>query len=117
MLFLSCGILNAAEKLEKAIENSADYIVQNSSSGSIIAIVNIKSDSRTLSEYIIEKMPDYLVNRKRLTVVDRNRLDIIQREIKFQYSGDVSDETMVSIGKMTGIFISRGNISMLSVKK
>ena len=123
MALMVSGAVYAAETLEKAIENSANYVVQNTRSGSVLAIVNIESGSSLLSEYIIEKMPDYIINRKNITVVDRNRLDYIQREINFQYSGNVSDETMVSIGKMigaqiivTGSVMEAGTVYNLSIK-
>jgi hypothetical protein len=102
-VFFGYGTLYAAETLEKAIEEEAAYIVRNSGRGSAVAIVSIKSGSNLLSEYIMERLPDYVIdNRRDVTFVDRTRLDLIQKEIDFQYSGEVSDETMVSIGKMIG---------------
>jgi hypothetical protein len=102
-VFFGYGTLYAADTLEKAIEKEANYIVRNSERGSVAAIVSIKSNSNLLSEYILEKLPDYVIdNRKDITFVDRSRLDLIQKEINFQYSGEVSDETMVSIGKKIG---------------
>ncbi|MDR0758654.1 MAG: penicillin-binding protein activator LpoB [Treponema sp.] len=104
--------LYAADNLEAAIEREAAYIVERSPSGSVVAIVNIKSDSDLLSTYIIERIPDYVVhNNKNITFVDRTRLDLIQKEIDFQYSGEVSDETMVSIGKKIGAqIIAAGSV-------
>ena len=102
-IFLGYGTLYAADTLEKAIESQAGYIIKNSPRNTVLAIVSIKSDSELLSEYIMEKLPDYVVNnRGNITFVDRSKLDMIQWEINFQYSGEVSDETMVSIGKKTG---------------
>jgi TolB-like protein len=110
--FLGYGTLYAADTLEKAIEKQADYIVDNSPRDTMLAIVSIKSDSGLLSEYIMEKLPDYVINNKKnITFVDRSKLDLIQREINFQYSGEVSDETMISIGKKLGAqFIVTGTI-------
>jgi hypothetical protein len=39
---------------------------------------------------------------KKLVLVDRRDLDLIRREEQFQLSGDVSDESAVSIGKKLG---------------
>jgi TolB-like protein len=118
------GAVYAADTLEKAIEQEADYIIERSPRGTVLAIVNIKSDSSVLSEYIMEKLPDYVINnRKNITFVDRSKLDLIQQEISFQYSGEVSDETMISIGKkigaqviVTGTIIEAGNIYNFSIK-
>jgi hypothetical protein len=120
----ACGALYAADTLEKAIERQADYIIKNSSRDSVLAIVSVKSDSRLLSEYVIERMPDYVVNnRENITFVDRSKLDLIQQEIDFQYSGEVSDDTMVSIGKkigaqviVTGTIMEAGRSYNFSVK-
>jgi TolB-like protein len=110
--------------LEKAIESQASYIIKNSSRNTAVAIVSIKSNSGLLSEYIMEKLPDYVVNnRENITFVDRSKLDLVQQEIKFQYSGEVSDETMVSIGKkigaqiiVTGTIMEAGNSYNFSIK-
>ncbi|MDR2518136.1 MAG: penicillin-binding protein activator LpoB [Spirochaetaceae bacterium] len=100
---LGHGSLYGADTLEKAIEKQAGYIIKNSPENTAAAILNIKSDSKVLSDYIMERLPDYVVdNKKNITFVDRSKLDLIQQEINFQYSGEVSDETMVSIGKKTG---------------
>jgi hypothetical protein len=118
------GTAHAADTLEQAIEKQAGYIIKNSPRNTILAIVSIKSDSKLLSEYIMEKLPDYIVNNKEnITFVDRSRLDLIQQEIDFQYSGEVSDETMVSIGKKigaqviaTGVIMEAGNVYSFSIK-
>jgi hypothetical protein len=104
--------LYATDTLETAIEREAAYIIERSPAGSVVAIVNIKSESDLLSEYIIERIPDYVIsNNKNITFVDRTRLDLIQKEIEFQYSGEVSDETMVSIGKKIGAqIIAAGSV-------
>jgi TolB-like protein len=123
-VFLGYGTLYAADTLEKTIEKEANYIIKNSPHGATLAIVSIKSDSNLLSEYIMEKLPDYIINnRENITFVDRSKLDLIQQEISFQYSGEVSDETMVSIGKkigaqiiVTGIIMEAGNVYNFSIK-
>ncbi|MDR2478193.1 MAG: penicillin-binding protein activator LpoB [Treponema sp.] len=118
------GTLYAADTLEKAIERQADYIINNAPRSAVVAIVSIKSDSELLSEYVMEKLPDYVVNNtKKIIFVDRSKLDLIQQEINFQYSGEVSDETMVSIGQKTGAqviaagtIIETGRVYNFSIK-
>ena len=118
------GTLYAADTLEKAIERQANYMLRNSPRNVALAIIGVKSDSELLSEYIMEKLPDYVVNNKEnITFVDRSKLDLIQDEISFQYSGEVSDETMVAIGKkigaqviVAGTIIEAGRVYNFSVK-
>lgn len=97
------GSLYAADTLEKAIEKQAGYIIKNAPRNTALAIVNVKSNSAMLSEYIMEKLPDYVVNTsERIIFVDRSKLDLIQQEINFQYSGEVSDDQVVAIGRKIG---------------
>ena len=100
---MTAGNIHALDTLDEAIRKEAAFILDRTRAGAVLAIVNIKSDSARLSEYVMERLPDHLVgNRKGITLVDRSRLNLIQREIAFQYSGEVSDETMVAIGRKTG---------------
>ncbi|MFP3091127.1 penicillin-binding protein activator LpoB [Treponema sp. TIM-1] len=97
------GTVYAIDTLDEAIERESAYIIDRAPNNSVLAVVNIKSDSISLSDYVMERIPDYVVrNKKNITFVDRSKLDLIQQEIKFQYSGEVSDETMVSIGSKIG---------------
>jgi hypothetical protein len=122
----SCGLTNiyAVDTLEEAIEREAGYILQHAPANSVLAVVNIKSDSTELSAYVMERMPDYLIgNRRGITLVDRSKVDLIQQELDFQYSGEVSEDTMVSIGQkigariiVTGAISDSGNTYTFSVK-
>jgi hypothetical protein len=46
--------------------------------------------------------PDLALVDGKLEVTDRQHLELVKREQGFQLSGDVSDETAVSIGKILG---------------
>jgi TolB-like protein len=107
------GNLFAIDTLDEAIERMSAYIIDRSPTGSVLAVVNIKSNNSSLSDYIMERIPDYVIrNNKKITFVDRSKLDLIQKEISFQYSGEVNDDTMVSIGNKIGAqIIVTGTIS------
>jgi TolB-like protein len=78
-----------------------------------VAIVNIKSGNNALSEYIMENMPiSVLRNSKKIQFVDRgSTMDLLRKEISYQYSGEVDDSAMVSIGHQLGAqFIVSGTI-------
>jgi len=52
--------------------------------------------------YNIGELEYNLVNSGRFRIVDRRRLDQIRNEQNFQLSGDVDDNSAVSIGNMLG---------------
>jgi hypothetical protein len=68
----------------------------------MIVILNIQSDSKPLSEYIIDELIANAVNDKIFKVVDRQQLDLIRSEQNFQLSGEVDDNLALSIGKFFG---------------
>jgi TolB-like protein len=67
-----------------------------------IAVLNVASNNSNLSAYVVEELEYQLVSSRKFTIVDRNALDAIRREQNFQMSGDVSDDSAVSIGQMLG---------------
>jgi curli biogenesis system outer membrane secretion channel CsgG len=50
----------------------------------------------------MDELTSLLVNENKFIVVDRRSLDAIRYEQYFQRSGDVGDDTAVSIGKLLG---------------
>jgi hypothetical protein len=65
-------------------------------------MINYTSTSIAFSEYVLDELGGALVNIRKVSVIDRRELDIIRLEENFQLSGEVSDESMVSIGKKLG---------------
>ena len=66
-----------------------------------MAIVAFESENDNLSDFIMEEITGALVDR-RIEVADRQNLAYVYKEPGFQMSGDVSDETALSIGKFLG---------------
>jgi len=91
-----------AVPLDKALENSVTYLNGKIRAKTKVAVLNFTSDWPKLSDYIIEELVGYIVNEGTLLVVDRMNLEAIRREMDFQLSGEVSDETAQSIGKKLG---------------
>ncbi|MDR1147172.1 MAG: CsgG/HfaB family protein [Spirochaetaceae bacterium] len=87
--------------VETAMNNAAEVIMGSLQRNSKIAIVNVSSADRNLSEFVAGEL-EYIIVNNRFTVVDRSELDRIRREQNFQLSGDVDDNTIVSIGKFAG---------------
>ena len=87
-----------------------------------IAIISVSTTNEEEARFIINELEHTLVNNQ-YRIVDRHRLDAIRTEQRFQLSGDVSDESAVSIGEMsgagiviTGTIIETGNTKTLSIK-
>jgi TolB-like protein len=100
--------------LDDALSNAADYLKGRLSAGSKVVVLNFSSKTPDLSQYIIEELTAYIVNDGVLTVVDRQNLEAIQKEMAFQMSGEVSDETAQAIGQKLGAqIIVSGSITAL----
>jgi hypothetical protein len=94
--------------LQKVSQNLIERLPNNST----IAVLSISSQSRDTSEYIVDELEYHLVNSGKFAIVDRRRLDQIRNEQNFQTSGDVDDNSAVSIGNMLGAsIVLTGSIS------
>jgi len=79
-----------------------------------IAVINFSSPSTLFSTYVVDELSKHLIDTKDFIVVERKELDLISQENKFQMSGDVSDESMVGIGKKLGAqFIVSGSLASI----
>jgi tetratricopeptide (TPR) repeat protein len=120
IIFCSCVSTPKTESadsfsLDEAIEQSAIKLIEELPNGTRVAIVAFSSEHDNLSNYIMDEITGALVDG-RLEVADRRNLSYVYQELNFQMSGDVSDETAVSIGKflgaryvITGQFIKAGD--------
>jgi len=106
LLFLySCASTGSGSEaelsLQEAIGKSAQEIAAELQSDSRIAIVAFESANDNLSEYIMEELSAELLGHK-IQIADRKNLQYVQKELNFQTSGNVSDESALSIGKFLG---------------
>jgi len=67
-----------------------------------IALINNSQNERELVETIINGIIDGFLSKK-ITVVDRNNQTLVEMERNYQYSGNVSDDEMVSLGHEAGV--------------
>jgi tetratricopeptide (TPR) repeat protein len=93
-LSLNVGIAQIARELENDLP-----------AGTRIAVVNLESPSARFSDFVLEELQGYLVSGKKLVVTERSKLELLRNEISFQMSGDVSDESAVSLGKLLGAHV------------
>jgi hypothetical protein len=97
-------VANAQESagIDQGIRDSVDYFSEIIEPGTKIVVLNIQSESANLSEYSIDELIKYFIEKRKYTIVDRQNLELIQQEMDFQLSGEVSDESAQSIGKKLG---------------
>jgi tetratricopeptide (TPR) repeat protein len=84
--------------LAEAIEQSAAELMAKLPPGTRVAIVSFDTEHKNLSGSIMDERGGALAAGG-LEVADRRNLELVYKELNFQMSGDVNDETAVSIGK------------------
>jgi tetratricopeptide (TPR) repeat protein len=118
VILLSCSSTGNGKglSLSEAIDQSAEEIAEKLSKDSRVAVLSFESSNANFSDYIIEELTVALFKRG-IEVVDRQNLDHVYRELNFQMSGVVSDESAKSVGKnlaaqliITGNLIDLGRI-------
>ena len=98
------------EGIEGALERAAEQTLINVPSKAIIAIVYITAQDQSTADFIAGEL-EYIWVNGGFTITDRSQLDRLRREQDFQFSGEVDDETAVSIGKFAGAdFIVTGRV-------
>jgi len=90
------------EDLDIAIIKSAQDIIARVPANTKIALFNISSNDIMLTNYVIEEISVFLVSRANFIVLERNNLEIIEAEQRFQLSGSVRDEDILSIANKYG---------------
>ena len=88
--------------IDNAVYRAAWAILENLPPNSTVAVLSIASDDPELAEFVIEELVYTIVSTRKFKVVDRRSLDAIQAEARFQYSGDVDDNSAVRIGQLLG---------------
>lgn len=105
ILLIACASVGKTEgtiSFDDAIINATNNFETNLPNGSRVAVLNFTSYSTRFSDFVIEELYTSLVNRSSFIIVDRKELDVVNKELEFQASGEVSDESAQSIGKMLG---------------
>ena len=116
LLLLTVGVSAQELALDEAIERAARNIEQEMPQRALILVLNVASPSEDFSRYVLDELTDHLVIGRKVSVVDRQNLAAIRAETNFQYSGEVSDESMVSIGKMLGAhYILTGSLNQRGI--
>jgi TolB-like protein len=112
----ACATTKASQTvtLDEAIQEAAQNIENTVQAGQKIAVLNFTSPTEQFSAYVIDELSIQLANGRKVVVVDRRELDLIRQEERFQLSGEVSDESALSIGKKLGAqFIVSGSLNAM----
>ena len=88
--------------VDDALKQSAEKFSSSLKNKTTVAILGISSSYSELSEYMLGELTTDIVQLRKLQVVTRANLDVIKKEMNFQLSGEVSDETMQQLGAKTG---------------
>jgi hypothetical protein len=88
--------------LNECIEDAASFLNERIPDRTTISVFNFSSESRKLSEYIVDELTIALINIG-LDVYDRNNLDEVNREIYYGFSGAVDDNTAQAYGHDIGV--------------
>ena len=110
---VAAGILPAQElTLDEAITRAARGIEETLPQRAMVLVLNFAAPSAAFSDYVLEELTDQLIIGHKLDIVDRQNLSAIRTEMNLQLSGDVSDESALSIGKMLGAhYIVSGSLT------
>lgn len=91
-----------ASRTEDAVGRVSGRLIGSLPENAVIAVLNIAAAERDTAAAIAEELEFRLVESGRFRIVDRKSLDTIRTERNFQMSGEVSDESAVSIGSLLG---------------
>jgi TolB-like protein len=109
---MSLNAFTQAVDLDSALIAGSESLGKRLPKNSTIAILDFKGDSKMLSDYVVDNLTSYFINNTDASVVDRNNLALIQQEMDYQLSGEVDDDSAVSLGKQLGAqTIVTGSIS------
>jgi TolB-like protein len=109
--------------IDGAITAASRDLIYDLPEKSTVAVINVSSNDKILSAYVVDELEYQLVTSRKFTIVDRKTLDTIRSEQNFQMSGEVSDASAVSLGQMlgasiviTGTITGTGSSQRLSLK-
>ena len=93
------------DSIEIAVYRAAWMLIENIPEHATVAVLNISTPDPGLAEIIIGDLEQHIWGTKKFTLVDRTNLDKVRAEAQFQLSGEVDDDSAVSIGKNAGASI------------
>jgi TolB-like protein len=88
--------------IEEAVNRAGEKFIDGLPKDAVAAVLNISSNDRDAAVFIVEELEFQLVESGKFKIVDRKSLAALRSERDFQMSGEVSDESAVSVGNLLG---------------
>jgi hypothetical protein len=89
--------------LDNAINDYAIELVNIIQHDKGVAVIGFETEKKDMMEYFIDTMTEKLWEYGVRPIFERQRLEFLQKELNYSLSGEVSDETALSVGKRTGV--------------
>lgn len=100
-MLLCAGFVFATE-LQEALKETAEQFSSSLRAKSVVAIIGIYSGNAELSDFMMDELALQFIKIRKITIADRANLEAIKKEMNFQLSGEVGDETMQQLGAKVG---------------
>lgn len=98
-----CSSISAAQSLDDALVSAANDIAEKCDAKTILVIDDFESPSKNMTLYIREQVADLIYSADGLIqLVTRERMDLVEKELEFQNSGKVSEQTILSAAERLG---------------
>jgi len=99
-----CGGFLNAQTLDEAILRAALRIGSDLPANATVALIHFRSDTETLTAYVMNELHGALLRNRRVTPVkpDEGQLQKIRDELRFNEAGEIDEESARSIGQLLG---------------
>jgi hypothetical protein len=87
---------------DRAVKNVVDALNSKLPSGAVIMVIKTSSTDFNMLNNVVDKITAAIIQEGKLKVVDRSNQTLIDNEQQFQLSGNVDDNSAVSIGHQLG---------------
>lgn len=84
------------------VRDVSQKIISSVKENTIIAILDFSSEEAAIGTYINDSITSDVIENGNLRLVTRNHIDLIRKELNYQYSGYVNDETAISLCEQLG---------------
>jgi hypothetical protein len=88
--------------INSVVKQASRELLDKIPAGSRISFVGGRGSSQNTLDLILDELSEAVINTGTITIVDRQQINAIIAGQRFQLSGEVSDETAVSIGHQSG---------------
>ena len=92
----------AKQELDFVLNVVKKDIVFSLQKGTIVCVLGFDSPSKEMSAYIQDELTSLVTSSGKVKVVTRAHMDKVEKELKYQLSGYVSDDTALSICQRLG---------------